>query len=127
MPQSSGIAQPAASKKLSYQQDAEVVRTVNNEDVSKPRSLSTEAPLIKEQESHAPIEKKISTEYLPPAHKVVAAPEEVLELQRKVLEKDKMVIDLEEKLNVLKQKRQADLAKLKEVDKLRMQNQQVSF
>ncbi|XP_057292074.1 dynactin subunit 1-like isoform X2 [Hydractinia symbiolongicarpus] len=124
LPQSSGLAQPAASKKLSYQQDAEVVQTVNNEDVSKPRSLSTEAPLIKEQESYAPIEKKISTEHLPPAHKVVAAPEEVLELQRKVLEKDKMVIDLEEKLNVLKQKRQADLAKLKEVDKLRMQNQQ---
>lgn len=59
-----------------------------------------------------------------PAHKVVAASEEVLELQRRLIEKEKACVDLDEKLNVLKQKRQQDQAKIKEIDKLKLQNQQ---
>ena len=43
------------------------------------------------------------------------------------MEKEKSNTDLEEKLNVLKQKRIADLAKLKEVDKLKIQNEQVRY
>ncbi|XP_065678561.1 dynactin subunit 1 [Hydra vulgaris] len=51
--------------------------------------------------------------------------EEFLELQRKLIEKEKANLDLEEKLNVLKQKRIADQNKIKEIDKIKMQNQQL--
>ena len=62
----------------------------------------------------------------PPVHKIVAASEEVLDLQRRLMEKEKAAIDFEEKLNVLKQKRQQDQAKIKEIDKIKIQNQQVN-
>ena len=53
------------------------------------------------------------------------ASEEFLELKRKLIEKEKSVQDLEEKLATLKQKRAEDKGKLKDFDKMRMQNQQV--
>lgn len=42
-----------------------------------------------------------------------------------VIEKEKAVIDLEEKLETLKSKRQEDKAKMKELEKSRMQLEQV--
>lgn len=53
------------------------------------------------------------------------ASEELVDLHRKLIEKEKAVVDLEEKLGTLKQKRSEDKNKLKEVEKLKMQNQQV--
>ena len=55
------------------------------------------------------------------------ASEELIDLHRKLIEKEKAVVDLEEKLATLKQKRAEDKSKLKEVEKLKMQNQQVCF
>ena len=42
-------------------------------------------------------------------------------------EKEKAVVDLEEKLETLKSKRQEDKAKMKELEKTRMQLEQVSY
>lgn len=42
-----------------------------------------------------------------------------------VLEKEKAVVDLEEKLETLKSKRQEDKAKMKDLEKTRMQLEQV--
>jgi len=42
-----------------------------------------------------------------------------------VIEKEKAVIDLEEKLETVKSKRQEDKAKMKELEKSRMQLEQV--
>ena len=42
-----------------------------------------------------------------------------------VIEKEKAVVDLEEKLETLKSKRQEDKAKMKELEKSRMQLEQV--
>lgn len=53
------------------------------------------------------------------------ASEELVDLHRKLIEKEKTVTDLEEKLVTLKQKRAEDKSKLKEFEKLKMQNQQV--
>ena len=53
------------------------------------------------------------------------ASEELVDLHRKLIEKEKAVVDLEEKLATLKQKRVEDKSKLKEFEKLKMQNQQV--
>uniref|UniRef100_A0A7M6DIX7 Dynactin subunit 1 n=1 Tax=Clytia hemisphaerica TaxID=252671 RepID=A0A7M6DIX7_9CNID len=80
--------------------------------------------LVKPEVKEEPAEPEPQVPAVPPAHKVVAASEELLDLQRKLMEKEKSVVDLEEKLNVLKQKRIADLGKLKEVDKLKLQNEQ---
>ena len=55
------------------------------------------------------------------------ASEELIDLHRKLIEKEKAVVDLEEKLATLKQKRAEDKSKLKDVEKLKMQNQQVCF
>ncbi len=55
------------------------------------------------------------------------ASEETLDLQRKLIEKEKAVVDLEEKLATLKQRRAEDKSKLKEFEKMKMQNQQVSY
>lgn len=41
-------------------------------------------------------------------------------------EKEKAIVDLEEKLETLKSKRQEDKAKMKELEKTRMQLEQVS-
>jgi len=54
------------------------------------------------------------------------ASEELIDLHRKLIEKEKAVVDLEEKLGTLKQKRAEDKSKLKEVEKLKMQNQQLT-
>ena len=53
------------------------------------------------------------------------ASEEMIELHRKLIEKEKAVVDLEEKLATLKQKRSEDKNKLKDFEKLKMQNEQV--
>lgn len=42
-----------------------------------------------------------------------------------VLEKEKAVVDMEEKLETLKSKRQEDKAKMKDLEKSRMQLEQV--
>ena len=42
-------------------------------------------------------------------------------------EKEKAIVDLEEKLETLKSKRQEDKAKMKELEKTRMQLEQVSY
>ena len=55
------------------------------------------------------------------------ASEELVDLHRKLIEKEKAVVDLEEKLATLKQKRVEDKSKLKEFEKLKMQNQQVCY
>ena len=55
------------------------------------------------------------------------ASEELVDLHRKLIEKEKAVVDLEEKLATLKQKRAEDKNKLKEFEKLKMQNQQVCW
>eukprot|EP00794_Sanderia_malayensis_P005248 gene5248-5912_t len=60
-----------------------------------------------------------------PGFKSTVASEEMLELQRRLIEKEKAVTDLEEKLATLKQKRTEDKAKLKEFEKMKMQNQQL--
>jgi len=73
----------------------------------------------------SPATSEPSVEPPPPVHRSIAAPEELAELQRKIIEKDKSITDLEEKLAVLKQKRQSDFAKVKEGEKLRMQNEQL--
>ena len=44
-----------------------------------------------------------------------------------MIEKEKAVVDLEEKLETLKSKRQEDKAKMKELEKTRMQLEQVCF
>lgn len=44
-----------------------------------------------------------------------------------MIEKEKAVVDLEEKLETLKSKRQEDKAKMKELEKSRMQLEQVCF
>ncbi|KAJ7336604.1 Dynactin subunit 1 [Desmophyllum pertusum] len=51
--------------------------------------------------------------------------EEYMALQKKVIEKEKAVVDLEEKLETLKVKRQEDKAKMKELEKSRMQLEQM--
>jgi len=82
---------------------------------------------VKKEESISVKEEPTADEFAqpPPAHRVIAQSEEVSDLQRKLIEKEKAVIDLEEKLNLLKQRRLVDQSKLKEVEKLRMQNQQL--
>lgn len=44
-----------------------------------------------------------------------------------MIEKEKAIVDLEEKLETLKSKRQEDKAKMKELEKTRMQLEQVSY
>lgn len=44
-----------------------------------------------------------------------------------MIEKEKAVVDLEEKFETLKSKRQEDKAKMKELEKSRMQLEQVCF
>ena len=44
-----------------------------------------------------------------------------------MIEKEKAIVDLEEKLGTLKSKRQEDKAKMKELEKTRMQLEQVSY
>lgn len=51
--------------------------------------------------------------------------DEFIELQRKVIEKDKTIVDLEGKLDTLKAKRQEDKYKMKDLEKARMQLEQV--
>lgn len=51
--------------------------------------------------------------------------DDYMALQKKVIEKEKAVIDLEEKLETLKSKRQEDKAKMKELEKARMQLEQM--
>lgn len=51
--------------------------------------------------------------------------DEHMALQKKVIEKEKAVVDLEEKLETLKSKRQEDKAKMKELEKTRMQLEQM--
>ncbi|KAL9983797.1 hypothetical protein ACROYT_G006027 [Oculina patagonica] len=51
--------------------------------------------------------------------------DEYMALQKKVIEKEKAVVDLEEKLGTLKSKRQEDKAKMKELEKSRMQLEQM--
>eukprot|EP00112_Aurelia_sp_Birch-Aquarium-sp1_P006770 Seg1740.4 transcript_id=Seg1740.4/GoldUCD/mRNA.D3Y31 product="Dynactin subunit 1" protein_id=Seg1740.4/GoldUCD/D3Y31 len=54
------------------------------------------------------------------------ASEEMIELHRKLIEKEKAVVDLEEKLATLKQKRSEDKNKLKDFERLKMQNEQLT-
>lgn len=51
--------------------------------------------------------------------------DEHMALQKKVIEKEKAIVDLEEKLETLKSKRQEDKAKMKELEKTRMQLEQM--
>lgn len=51
--------------------------------------------------------------------------DEFIELQRKVIEKDKIILDLEGKVDTLKAKRQEDKMKMKDLEKTRMQLEQV--
>ena len=93
---------------------------------SNPASLASEVlEDLKEGSTSADSFQKQSLEPPTQVHRVIAQSEEFLELQRKLLEKEKANLDLEEKLNVLKQKRVADQNKIKEIDKIKMQNQQV--
>lgn len=51
--------------------------------------------------------------------------DEYMALQKKVLEKEKALVDVEEKLETLRVKRQEDKAKMKELEKARMQLEQM--
>ncbi|XP_068742547.1 dynactin subunit 1-like [Montipora capricornis] len=51
--------------------------------------------------------------------------DEYLALQKKVLDKEKALVDVEEKLETLRSKRQEDKAKMKELEKTRMQLEQM--
>ena len=77
-----------------------------------PPTLETPKPVVAEAKAPVAIKSSIASE-------------ETLDLQRKLVEKEKAVVDLEEKLATLKQKRLEDKAKLKEFEKMKMQNQQV--
>ena len=103
-----------------------VEEPLKNEAVVEPLQPPVKDEMVEPPQPEPKLEPE-PTPVLPPAHKVVAASEEILDLQRKLMEKEKANTDLEEKLNVLKQKRIADLAKLKEVDKLKLQNEQVRY
>ncbi|XP_032222548.2 dynactin subunit 1 isoform X2 [Nematostella vectensis] len=75
--------------------------------------------------STPPIETKpaVHAERKPSGPSVSA--DEFLELQKKVLDKDKVIVDLEGKLETLKAKRLEDKHKMKDLEKARMQLQQM--
>ncbi|KAK3739845.1 hypothetical protein QZH41_009088 [Actinostola sp. cb2023] len=55
----------------------------------------------------------------------IISADEFIELQRKVIDKDKQILDLEGKLDTLKAKRQEDKYKMKDLEKARMQLEQM--
>lgn len=94
-----------------------------------PKTSTTTAPELSSNSSLSKIPAAASTPLPSGPRKMSSGPaisaDEYMALQKKVLEKEKVVVDLEEKLETLKSKRQEDKAKMKELEKARMQLEQM--
>ncbi|XP_065071441.1 dynactin subunit 1-like [Rhopilema esculentum] len=136
LPGKSGLVRPGFGKKAVGQEELKPKQEKSEPAVAPPTPQPT-ASIPTSQPASTPIPTPIKSAVPEPASKLdvqspmtssrsTAASEELTELHRKLIEKDKAVIDLEEKLATLKQKRAEDKNKLKEVEKLKMQNQQLT-
>ncbi|CAH3122952.1 unnamed protein product [Pocillopora meandrina] len=94
-----------------------------------PKTSTTTAPEPSLDSSLSKIPAAASTPLPSGPRKMSSGPaisaDEYMALQKKVLEKEKAVVDLEEKLETLKSKRQEDKAKMKDLEKTRMQLEQM--